>query len=63
MWETLLAAFGLMLFFEGLVFALAPFRLQDLVEAIRDIPPERRRLIGLVAMVIGVIIVWLAQSP
>jgi len=63
MWETLLAAFGLMLFFEGLVFALAPFRLQDLVEAIRDIPLERRRLIGLVAMVIGVIIVWLAQSP
>jgi len=52
-----------MLFFEGLVFALAPFRLEDIVKAIRDIPPETRRMIGLVAMVIGVVIVWLALSP
>jgi len=52
-----------MLFFEGLVFALAPFRLEDIVKAIRDMPVGTRRSIGLVAMVIGVIIVWLAQSP
>lgn len=63
MWETLLAAFGLMLFFEGLVFALAPFRLEDIVKAIRDMPVGTRRSIGLVAMVIGVVIVWLAVSP
>ncbi|MGV6812383.1 MAG: DUF2065 domain-containing protein [Brevirhabdus sp.] len=63
MWATLLAALGLMLFFEGLVFALAPFRLEDIVKAIRDMPVATRRGIGLVAMVIGVVIVWLAVSP
>ncbi|KCV81459.1 hypothetical protein ATO10_11122 [Actibacterium atlanticum] len=59
---TLILAIGLVLVFEGLVFALAPSRLEDLIKAIEDIPPDTRRLIGLLAIGAGVALVWLAQS-
>lgn len=55
-------AIGLVLVVEGLVFALAPSRLDEVVELIRRIPPETRRLIGLAAVTLGTILVWLAQS-
>ena len=41
---------GLVLVIEGLVFALAPSRLDDVVELIRQIPPETRRMLGLGAV-------------
>lgn len=59
---TLILAIGLVLVVEGLVFALAPSRLEDLIKAIEDIPPDTRRLIGLLAIGAGVALVWLAQS-
>jgi len=53
---------GLVLVIEGLVFALAPSRLDDLVEMMARLTPEQRRAIGLVAMAIGVGLVWLAKA-
>ncbi|MBK1635744.1 DUF2065 domain-containing protein [Rhodovulum adriaticum] len=53
---------GLVLVVEGLVFALAPSRLDEVVELIRSIPPETRRLIGLGAVAVGTALVWLARS-
>ncbi|TCP63116.1 hypothetical protein EV663_101383 [Rhodovulum bhavnagarense] len=55
-------AFGLVLVVEGLVFALAPSRLDDIVEMIRQIPPDTRRLLGLTAVALGTMLVWLARS-
>ncbi|MEX5726986.1 uncharacterized protein Ga0609869_000339 [Rhodovulum iodosum] len=55
-------AIGLVLVVEGLVFALAPSRLDDVVEMIRQIPPETRRMIGLGAVAVGTALVWLARS-
>lgn len=52
---------GLVLVIEGLVLALAPSRLEDVLEAIRSIPPETRRMIGLGAVALGVVLVWLAK--
>ncbi|MCO8145664.1 DUF2065 domain-containing protein [Rhodovulum tesquicola] len=54
-------AIGLVLVVEGLVFALAPSRLDELVDLIRRIPPETRRFIGLVAVALGTALIWLAQ--
>ncbi|TCO70848.1 DUF2065 domain-containing protein [Rhodovulum euryhalinum] len=54
-------AIGLVLVVEGLVFALAPSRLDDVVDLIRQIPPETRRMIGLAAVALGTALVWLAQ--
>ena len=65
-----LLAIGLVLCVEGLVFALAPSRLEDLLDALRQIPVETRRTIGLAALsktaglllgvYAGVVLVWLA---
>ena len=58
--QTLVLALGLVLVFEGLVFALAPRRLEDLLRMLADIPVEARRIIGFVALVIGAILVTLS---
>ncbi|NNF24001.1 MAG: DUF2065 family protein [Rhodobacteraceae bacterium] len=52
---------GLVLVLEGLVFALAPSRLDDILEMMRAIPPETRRLIGLAAVALGVCLVAVAR--
>lgn len=58
---TLLLGFGLVLIIEGLVFALAPSRLEEALEVLKRLPPDTRRLIGLTAMAIGVVLVWVAR--
>ena len=52
---------GLVLVIEGLVFALAPSRLDEIVEIMAKLTPEQRRTIGLVAVALGVVLVWLAR--
>ena len=59
---TILLAIGLVLCVEGLVFALAPSRLEDVLEALRQMSPELRRTIGLGALALGVVLVWAAKS-
>ena len=57
--DILIAAFGLVLVFEGLVFALAPSRLEDLIAAMSKITVDQRRTFGLIAVALGVGLVWL----
>ncbi|HID05717.1 MAG TPA: DUF2065 domain-containing protein [Armatimonadetes bacterium] len=54
--------FGLVLIFEGLVFALAPSRLDELVRAINALSRDQRRMIGIVALALGVLLVWLSGA-
>lgn len=58
----ILLGLGLVLVFEGLVFALAPNRLEDALEVIKRLPPDVRRLMGLAAVALGVLLVWIARS-
>ena len=60
--EVILLGLGLVLVFEGLVLALLPNRLEELIQMISNIPPETRRLLGLGAVAIGVVLVWMAQG-
>ena len=57
-----LLAFGLVLIVEGLVYALAPSLVEDLLDALRRMGLETRRLIGLAAVALGVALVWLASA-
>ena len=57
-----LLAFGLVLIVEGLVYALAPSLVEDLLEALRRLPLATRRNVGLAALAVGVAMVWLAAS-
>ncbi|WFE74048.1 DUF2065 domain-containing protein [Roseinatronobacter sp. S2] len=58
---TLVLALGLVLIFEGLVFVLAPRRIEELLRMFADLPVETRRLIGLVALAFGGVLVTLAR--
>ena len=60
--DIILLGIGLVLVFEGLVFALAPSRLEELVRVIAEIPVETRRTMGLAAVAIGVLLVWSARA-
>ncbi|MGB0658796.1 MAG: DUF2065 domain-containing protein [Mangrovicoccus sp.] len=57
---TLLMAAGFVLVFEGLVFALAPSRLEDLIDMLSRLSIDNRRLIGLSAVAIGVALLWIS---
>ncbi|MEZ5722755.1 MAG: DUF2065 domain-containing protein [Paracoccaceae bacterium] len=58
----ILLGLGLVLVIEGLVFALAPSRLDDLVAMMARLGRDQRRTIGLVALALGVGLVWLART-
>lgn len=58
--QTLVLALGLVLVFEGLVFVLAPRRIEDILRLLASLPIEVRRMIGLVALVLGAVLVTLS---
>ena len=45
-WDIIIAGLGMALLIEGLVFVLAPSRLENLIAFLAAIPVETRRLIG-----------------
>ena len=54
-------ALGLVLIVEGLVYALAPSLVEDLLAALRQLSLEARRMAGLAALACGIALVWLAS--
>lgn len=59
--DDLLLALGAVAIVEGLVLALAPARLRDILALIERLDIEQLRLIGLLAATAGVGLVWLAR--
>lgn len=60
--ELILLGLGLVLVFEGLVLALLPHRLEELIKMLNDIPFETRRVMGLGAVALGVFLIWLTRG-
>lgn len=60
--ETILLALGLVLIVEGLAYALAPSFVETLLEALKAMPEEQRRFMGLASLALGVALVWLAKG-
>jgi uncharacterized protein YjeT (DUF2065 family) len=57
-----LLALGLVLVVEGLVYALAPSLVEDLLAAMRAMTIEQRRLMGLVAIALGLCLIVAARA-
>ncbi len=57
----LLFALGLMFVLEGLVLALAPSRIEEILRTLAEMPVETRRLFGLLVITVGVLLLWLAN--
>ena len=59
---TVALAIGLVLCVEGLVFALAPGRVEDALRLLAEMPRETRRYLGLGALALGVLLVWVSKG-
>ena len=56
-----LAAIGLVLAIEGILFAAFPLGTKRAMAAALDMPDNRLRVAGLVSALVGVLIVWLVR--
>jgi uncharacterized protein len=55
-------AIGLVLVVEGLAFALAPRRLEDALRALATLGVDQRRFLGLAAVALGAVLIWLVRG-
>ena len=53
-------ALGLVLMVEGLAYVLAPSLIERVLEVLRSLPESARRQVGALALVSGLILIWLA---
>lgn len=59
--RQLLLGVGLVAIVEGLLLALAPTRVQDALAALSRLTPEARRNVGLLALALGIGLVWVVR--
>ena len=60
--DTLILGIAMVLIIEGLAYALAPSLIERLLEAMREMPLEMRRLVGMSAITAGMAMLWILQS-
>lgn len=58
---TAFLALGLVLIIEGLAYALAPSLIERMLEALRALPLAARRMMGQLAILLGLALLWLAR--
>ena len=56
--KDLITAIGLLLFIEGLAFAIFPSRIKNMLRVIESIPENRLRGMGIFFLLVGFLIVW-----
>jgi hypothetical protein len=56
--NDLITAFGLLLFIEGLFFAMFPTRIKNMLKVIEKIPETKLRSLGIFFLLLGFLIVW-----
>ena len=60
--KELVIAFGLLLFIEGLLYALFPSKMKNMLKTIEKIEANQLRTGGLIFALIGFAIVWYYKS-
>ena len=60
--SELVTAIGLVLVIEGLLYAVAPGRLKTMAEFASRMPDDMLRNAGIVAVALGVAVVWIGKS-
>ncbi|MEP1932870.1 MAG: DUF2065 domain-containing protein [Roseibium sp.] len=60
--NELITALGLVLVFEGVLYALAPGGMKNVMRSALETPEQNLRIAGLVAAVIGLFIVWIIRG-
>ena len=60
--NELVIAFGLFLFIEGILYALFPAKMKNMLKKLELVKDSQLRSVGLIFAVIGFVIVYLVKS-
>jgi len=60
--KELIIAFGLFLFIEGILYAIFPSKMKNMLKKLNDINDSQLRTGGLIFAILGFIIVWYFKS-
>ena len=60
--NELIIAFGLFLFIEGILYAIFPAKMKNMIIKISEIGLNQLRVGGLIFAIIGFVIVWMFKS-
>ena len=60
--KELIIAIGLLLFIEGMLYALFPSKMKNMLKTIEKMPINQLRVGGLFFALIGFVIVWYTKS-
>jgi len=60
--KDLISALGLLLFIEGLFFAIFPTRIKNMLKVIEKIPENKLRRAGIFFLILGFLIVWYIKN-
>lgn len=60
--KIILLAIGLVLAVEGALYALFPIALKRMITYIAELTEDKIRVVGLLALGVGVILVWLSSK-
>ena len=60
--RELIIAFGLFLFIEGLLYALFPAKMKNMLSKLNQISDAQLRTGGLIFAIIGFVIIWYLKS-
>ncbi len=60
--KELIIAFGLFLFIEGILYAIFPSKMKNMLSKLNEVNDSQLRTGGLVFAVIGFLIIWYLKS-
>ena len=60
--RELIIAFGLFLFIEGLLYAIFPSKMKNMMLKLKDVNNNQLRTGGLIFAIIGFIIIWFIKK-
>ena len=60
--NELIIAIGLIFFIEGLIIAIFPSRIKNMLELIKNTPNNKLRLLGSIFLILGFLIIWYVKN-
>ena len=60
--QEFIIAIGLIFFVEGLLLAIFPSKIKNMLELIKNTPEGKLRSLGTVFLIIGFLIIWYIKS-